>query len=82
MDTRTKYVLSLVAVIVVLVFGLSFRSEASEPVKSQAVLALEAEMKTDVAIYNEIAPRLTKNRKALEALGWSFDDTKLTAVFQ
>ncbi len=83
METRTKlYTVGLIAITLLLVFGLSRQSEAKEPVKSQAVIELEKEMKQDVAIYNQIAPRLSKDRKALEALGWSFDDSKMTAVFQ
>ncbi len=80
---KKSLIATLAAVaIILLVVSFSSKSEAKEPVKSQAVLALEAEMKQDVAIYNQIAPRLSKDRKALEALGWSFDDSKMTAVFQ
>lgn len=55
---------------------------AKEPVKSEAVIALEKEMASDVPVFNTLAPRLKKNRAALEALGWSFDDSTLKAVFQ
>lgn len=69
--------------LLVLVVGLvtsAFAGESSEPVKTPAVLELEKEMARDVPIYNEVAPRLSKNRAALRTLGWDFDDSTLEVV--
>lgn len=83
METIKKYLPIAILIVIVLLSGLlTTRGDAKEPVKSQAVIELEKEMARDVPTFNELAPRLKKNRAALEALGWSFDDSKLTAVFQ
>lgn len=58
----------------------AFTGEASGPIKTPAVLELEKEMARDVPIYNDVAPRLARNRPALETLGWRFDDATLSAV--
>jgi len=56
-----------------------YKATAETP-PSPAVIELEKEMARDVPIYNDVAPRLGKNRAALEALGYAFDDNTLKAV--
>lgn len=76
-----KYLPIGIVIVAVLILALfTTQGDAKEPVKSQAVIALEKEMTKDVPVYNVVVPRLKRNRAGLNALGWDFDDKTMKAV--
>ena len=75
-----QVLISLLLIVFVCIAGLLVRKAFAAPARPQAVVDIERDMAVQVPDYNVLAPELTKNRAALEALGYTFDDKTLKAV--
>lgn len=78
--SRLYCALAAVAVVIFCLAFISFRGASAKDTRPPVVIAAEAEMRRDVPIYNEIAPRLKANRGSLAEHGYCFSDEKMSAV--
>lgn len=74
-----QFLISLFVIVAFCSIALVLKHANAEDAPPPAVAILELDMIKDVQAYNEIAPRLIKNREAMRVLGYDFDDKTLRA---